>query len=71
MKADTTKQRLLNTGLFAEGGSAEDHTAFLVLTGKGAVLGGEVPVFVRTILRFNSAGELTSVAIRVSESVAR
>jgi len=68
MKADTTRQRLLDSGLFVEGGSAEDYAAYLVLSGKGAVLGGEVPVFARALLRFNSAGELTSATMRVSET---
>lgn len=46
MKTDTTKQRLIDTGLFTERG------CFLVVESKSGA---------ETRLRFNSAGELTAV----------
>ncbi len=68
---DTTKQRLLDTGLFTEGGSVEDHGAYLIINGQGVVCGGELPIFARTILRFNALGELTSVSMRISEQAVK
>lgn len=60
---DTTKQRLINTGLFTEQGQC------LIAEDQGALLGGEVGVVIKMVLRFNSSGELTSIAARLHQEV--
>ena len=55
MKTDTTKQRLIDTGLFIERGGC------LFIEETDSILGGEIAIAVTARLRFNSSGELTSV----------
>lgn len=63
MASDTTKQRLIDSGLFIEQGP------HLVYDDEDILPGGELGVVTRTLMRFNTAGELTSIVTHIAERI--